>query len=99
MDDVTVEVTELLDVMSIINATWPRTDTYRSTRNLNAQCNLFYESILLLIDNPVNRHAVATAWDSNPTYDGAAVAVARRAVVLGVPVTTVNFLIIAYLGG
>lgn len=99
MDDVTEEVTELLDVMSIIGATWPRAYTHRATKSLAVQCSLFVQSLLLLMDNPLDRDAVDITWEGNPTYNGAATAAAKRAVELGAPVATVNFLIVTHLGG
>jgi hypothetical protein len=93
MNDLTGEVTEPLDVMRAINKRWPGPGSV----GLAEQCRGFYQGLLLLMDDEL-KYEVISAWETNPTFHGAAHAVARRALELGAPVATVNFLVAVHFG-
>jgi hypothetical protein len=94
MNDLTEEVTELIDVMRAINKRWPGPGSV----GLAEQCRGFYKGLLLLMDDAQLKYEVITAWERNPTFHGAAQDVAKRALELGAPVATVNFLIAVHFG-
>jgi len=94
MNDLTGEVTEPLNVMKAINKRWPN----NPADGLPEQCRGFYQRLMLLMDDAELKDEVITAWETNPTYSGAAHAAAKRAVELGAPVATVNFLIAVHFG-
>jgi len=94
MTQLTGEVTELINVIGVISKRWPGPGAY----GIAEHCTGFYKSLLLLMDNPINRGAVEAAWADKRTYEGASSAVAKRAVELGAPVATVNFLIAVHFG-
>jgi hypothetical protein len=87
MDDVTAEV---MKIKSTIDAHW------RHMPNIRGASEAMLHAVILLI--PEHEDNLLEAYDGNPTWTGASIAVARRALELGAPVATVNFLVAVHFG-